>query len=275
MQLLRDVWDHSGAGSREEGTELCWRWNVDMGVTKKTRGKGGEETKKSQKGKNIKTKTIQDVSVQSNIQPWQNPWRRNNNKSTEAWNGNSLRQRELTRPCWKQSLTCQAPSEHVKEVFNSVSVGRGSAHEDKAATCLFIRCGCCPIPNQQMSAGTPPSVPDCLEASGPQTQGIAKPLSKIDGLTVARPFWLSHGIFHLEEGSGKSREANRLNRSLFFWKLHGNCCWQSSSVAARSQEELETIWELINARCYPWPLSQRDPRPASVTGKWWILVDLG
>lgn len=55
-----------------------------------------------------------------------------------------------------------------------------------------------------------------MKASVPQTQGTVKPLAKMDGLAGACPFRLSNGIFHFEEGSENTREANRLNRSIFF-----------------------------------------------------------
>lgn len=58
----------------------------------------------------------------------------------------------------------------------------------------------------------------CIKAPVPQTQGRIKPLAKIHGVTVTRPFRLSNGIFHFEEGYGNMGEAKGLNRSLFFWK---------------------------------------------------------
>lgn len=71
-------------------------------------------------------------------------------------------------------------------------------------------------PNLYMKVGMPSSVTYCVKTSVPQTQGVIKPLAKIYSLAVTRPLRLSNSIFHFEEGSGNTREANGLNRSLFF-----------------------------------------------------------
>lgn len=116
-----------------------------------------------------------------------------------------------------QSLVCEAPSDHVEEAFNSVSC-RERLHTRGQADCTPIYSLFILLLPQAAYECWRPIFCYCVKASVPQPRGKIKPLAQIDGVTVTCPFRLWNGIFHFEEGSGNTREANTLNRSLFFWK---------------------------------------------------------
>lgn len=95
----------------------------------------------------------------------------------------------------------------------------------------------------------------------------------MDAPGVPLPCGSWNGIFHFEGGSGNTREANNLNKSLFFCK---NLMVIAADRSPLQQWGLRKSWKPSQSWLTGGVITESSsPHPASAAGNSWVFTDLG